>query len=142
MRRAHGLTLALIATLAFAAPAAAQPSCGDVLTQETTLTADLDCDDTALVIGAPDLTLDLGGHSVYSTDGHTIVNEGHDNVTIRNGEVHGEGGLILLSGVSGNLVRDLYAEGLITGIDVEDATWDKLRKLATDYKLADELGLK
>ena len=29
-----------------------------------------------------------------------------------------------------------------SGIDVEDATWDKLRKLATDYGLAAELGLK
>jgi hypothetical protein len=122
VRHAHGLILALVTGLALgAAPAAAQPSCGDVLTQDTTLTADLGCDDTALVIGAAGITLDLGGHSVYSTDGHTIVNDGHDDVTIRNGEVHGEGGLILLSGVSGNLVRDLYAEGLIRGIDVEDS---------------------
>jgi uncharacterized oxidoreductase len=28
------------------------------------------------------------------------------------------------------------------GIEVEDATWDKLKALATDYKLAAELGLK
>jgi uncharacterized oxidoreductase len=28
------------------------------------------------------------------------------------------------------------------GIDVEDATWDRLRALATDYKLAAELDLK
>ena len=30
----------------------------------------------------------------------------------------------------------------ISGIDVEDATWDKLRKLAGEYKLAGELDLK
>jgi uncharacterized oxidoreductase len=28
------------------------------------------------------------------------------------------------------------------GIEVEDATWEKLTALATDYKLAVELGLK
>jgi uncharacterized oxidoreductase len=29
----------------------------------------------------------------------------------------------------------------IAGIDVEDATWDKLRALAGEYKLTAELGL-
>jgi LDH2 family malate/lactate/ureidoglycolate dehydrogenase len=29
-----------------------------------------------------------------------------------------------------------------SGIDVEDATWDKLRALASEYGLAAELGLK
>jgi uncharacterized oxidoreductase len=28
-----------------------------------------------------------------------------------------------------------------SGIEVEDATWDKLRALAAEYKIADELGL-
>ena len=28
------------------------------------------------------------------------------------------------------------------GIEIEDATWDKLKALATDYKLAAELDLK
>ena len=28
------------------------------------------------------------------------------------------------------------------GIEVEDATWDKLKALATDYRLAAELDLK
>ena len=29
----------------------------------------------------------------------------------------------------------------VDGIEIEDATWDKLRALAGDYKLAAELGL-
>jgi uncharacterized oxidoreductase len=29
-----------------------------------------------------------------------------------------------------------------TGIDIEDATWNKLKELAAEYKLADELDLK
>lgn len=97
-----------------------------MLTQSTTLTADMSCDDTALTIGAPGITLDLGGHSVYATDGPTIVNQGHDDVTIRNGEVHGEWGLITLSGVSGNVVRGIYAEGLQRGILVEDSSHNRL----------------
>ena len=30
----------------------------------------------------------------------------------------------------------------LSGIEVEDATWEKLRALADEYKLAVELGLK
>jgi len=29
-----------------------------------------------------------------------------------------------------------------SGIDIEDATWDKLKQLAAEYKLAAELDLK
>jgi parallel beta-helix repeat protein len=121
-RHAHGLILTVIAALALgAAPAGAQPACGDVLTQSTTLTADLECEDTALRIGAPGITLDLSGHRVYTSDEYAIVNEGHADVTIRNGEIRGEGGMIHLAGVTGNVVRDVYAEGLIKGILVEDS---------------------
>jgi hypothetical protein len=104
-----------------AAPASAQPPCGETITQDTTLTADLDCDDDPVVIGAPGITLDLGGHSIGGVEGYRIVNEGHDDVTIRNGTINSDGGTILLSGVSGNLVRDIDHEGLIKGWLVEDS---------------------
>jgi parallel beta-helix repeat protein len=48
--------------------------------------------------------------------GYRIVNEGHDNVTIRNGTISSEGGAIRLSGVSGNVIRDIHAVGLLIGI--------------------------
>jgi parallel beta-helix repeat protein len=121
-RHAYGLILAILAALALgAAPAAAQPACGDVLTQDTTLTADLDCSgevarDAPLVIGADGITLDLGGHTLSAVTGYRIINDGHDNVTIRNGTISSEGGAIRLSGVSGNMIRDIHAEGLILGI--------------------------
>jgi parallel beta-helix repeat protein len=123
---AHGLILALLAGLALgAAPAAAQPACGDVLTQDTTLTADLYCgaaeNDAPLTIGADGITLDLGGHTLSGVENYRIVNEGHDNVTIRNGTILSDGGTIHLSGVSGNVVRDVYNGGLILGIQVDDS---------------------
>jgi hypothetical protein len=121
-RHAHGLIVALLAGLAFAAaPAAAQPACGEVLTQDTTLTADLDCEDTALVIGAPGITLDLGGHRVIASDAAVILNEGHDDVTIRNGAVLSTSDSIRLVGVSGNVLRDIRFDGLIKGVALEDS---------------------
>jgi parallel beta-helix repeat protein len=105
----HGL-MALAATtiLVTAAPAgAAAPGCGDVITKDTTLHADLeDCPGDGLVIGAGGITLDLNGHSIEGTGsgglyggggGADIVygdtkdgvdnTAGHSAVTIENGEI-------------------------------------------------------
>jgi parallel beta-helix repeat protein len=73
------------------------------------------------VIGAPGITLDLGGHRLSGVEGYRILNEGHADVTIRNGEITSDGGSILLSGVSGNVVRDITAGGLVKGILVQDS---------------------
>jgi parallel beta-helix repeat protein len=108
-RHAHRLILVLLAALALgAAPAAAQPACGDVLTHNTTLTADLDCSHTfgivPLTIGADGITVDLGGHHLTGENTYAIVNQGHNNVTIRNGSISSDGGTVLLEGVTGNTV--------------------------------------
>jgi hypothetical protein len=72
--RARHLVLAVVlalGSLALAAgPAHAQPlRCGDTVTQDTTLTADLlDCPGDGLVIGAPGITVDLGGHTVAAPE--------------------------------------------------------------------------
>ena len=78
-----------------------------------------------MVIGAPGITLDLGGHSIGGIQGYRIVNEGHDNVTIRNGTISSEGGAIRLSGVSGNVIRDIHAVGLIIGISAVDSDYNR-----------------
>jgi len=74
--------LSVISAQAFAA----QVSCGQVITQDTKVENDLiDCPDTALVIGADNITLDLGGHTTSGTtrfsDGSPptagVSNEGH-----------------------------------------------------------------
>lgn len=71
--------------------------CGDVITQDTTLDSDLlNCPGDGIVIGADNITLDLGGHTIDGDRGggteglyeDGIDNTaGHDGVTIRNGTI-------------------------------------------------------
>src|SRR5436305_6497018 len=83
--------------LAFVAQtgAAAQVSCGQVVTHSLTLEADLVCPltvGTGLVVGADGITIDLNGHSIApqfpDTLGVGIDNRaGHDRVTVRDGSI-------------------------------------------------------
>jgi parallel beta-helix repeat protein len=120
LTRAALLVLGLL-LLALPASAPAAVTCGQTITQSTTLDADLQCDSNyGIVIGAPGITLNLGGHSV---DAHSasILNEGHANVTIKNGTVVVDTVGIRLRGVTGNLVRNVVLEGLQDGIEVYDS---------------------
>ena len=96
-----GLTV-LVAAGAPPATSQAPPQlrCGDTITADTTLAADLaDCPNNGIVIGADGVTLDLNGHTVdgdgrpFETCGRReacdtgIVSEGHDDVTVRGGAV-------------------------------------------------------
>jgi large repetitive protein len=117
------LAAALAATaLAIAAvPAAAQPACGDTITEDTTLTADMDCrGESGLVIGAPGITLDLGGYNINSFV-TAIRNDGHADVTIHNGSVYGDTESIRLEGVTGNVIRAVSVGGLVRGITLNDS---------------------
>ena len=75
-------------------PAAANHvGCGDVITQDTTLDSDLiDCPENGLVVGASDVTLDLGGHTVDGIDPNNgysgILVSNRIGVTVRNGDVY------------------------------------------------------
>lgn len=70
---------------------ASHVACGDVITQDTTLDGDLvDCPGSGIVIGASDITLDLGGHTVDGGGAGWeagVGNAGHDRVTVKNGIV-------------------------------------------------------
>jgi large repetitive protein len=106
-----------------AASASAQPvSCGQVITQDTKLDADLNCYGTgvqaALLIGADGITLDLGGHTISAS--RSIIDEGHDNVTIRNGNLSNDEGP-LIKHASGTRLRNLRFEGISVGLDLVDA---------------------
>ena len=62
------MALALIVlgllTLSGAEAADKQPSCGDMITVDTTLDKDLvDCPNNGIIIGADSITLDLNGHT-------------------------------------------------------------------------------
>jgi parallel beta-helix repeat protein len=149
MPRILGLWLpaALAALLLLAASAseamAEHVQCGDVITQDTTLDSDLvDCPDDGLVIGADNVTLDLGGHTV---DGDGVPTEhplgceagiangpwshcprsggdSHHGVTIRNGQVREFFYGVHLLGTDRNAVRKLTVSATAVGIAVLEST--------------------
>jgi parallel beta-helix repeat protein len=89
MAHSPSLTVILSASiLSLVAPPleALAVACGDSISTDTTLTADLSCPEDGLVIAANGITLDLGGHALGG-DGIGIVNDGFARVTIRNGAV-------------------------------------------------------
>jgi hypothetical protein len=122
MRMASVTTVLAALALIGAAPASAQPVCGEVITQNTTLTADLNCNRVGegITIGAPGITLDLGGHGI-STLGTAVRNPGYANVTIRNGSIGFDTRGIVLIGATGNTIRDILIEGLVVGIELRDS---------------------
>jgi hypothetical protein len=118
------LTLILLA----AAPASAEAevvTCGQVITTDTTVENDLSCGEqdpgeSALRIGAAGITLDLNGHRIFG-DSHAIVNEGYDDVTIRNGTVVANDDVVMVTGVSRNTVDHLVVSGIVDGVSVLDS---------------------
>jgi hypothetical protein len=96
---------ALSAALLIPQTASARPSCGDTLTKDTTLRADLTgCTGTALTIGADGITLNLAGHTIEGS----IFANGRSGVTIRSGTVRGE---VRLEGVRQAKARRLTVTG-------------------------------
>jgi hypothetical protein len=72
-------------------PAARSPQCGDTITTNVRLRADLTCLGDGLIVGADKIVIDLGGHTVMADRATTVASvgikddAGHRNVTIRNG---------------------------------------------------------
>jgi large repetitive protein len=117
----------LVLTLAAAGSASAQPvTCGQVITQDTRLDSDLHCGgQVALVIGAANITLDLRGHTISGE--RTVVNEGFDGVTIRDGTSDSDEG-ILLRGVTGNTVRNVTFRGINPGLALYDSDGSRIAR--------------
>ena len=90
-----GIALAIVVLGAVpAAVFAAQPSCGDTLTVNTTLTANLNCSGysgDALTMGANEIVLNLNGKTITGpagNDGYSGVGtNGYNRTVIRNGTV-------------------------------------------------------
>jgi parallel beta-helix repeat protein len=99
------------------APASAQaaPGCGGTITASTTLRADLTgCPADGLIIGADNVTLDLGRHTLAGTgaDGSAGVRlAGHHGVTIRNGTIKTFETGVALSDADRNRVQGLVLQG-------------------------------
>ena len=116
-----------------AAVFAAQPSCGDTLTVNTTLTADLDCSlstGTALTLGANGITLNLNGHTITGPAGDdsyygVYTTNNHDTIT--NGTIQDYGYGVVVSHAKNTAISWLTVIGEDPdsndyGIDVESST--------------------
>lgn len=107
-RRTIGLgtaaTLVLLLT-AFVSPASAVVvACGQTITQNTVLTADVGpCPNNGIIVGADNITLDLGGHHVFGTpnpgDGAGILIQQRTGVRVQNGTVRNfDAGVVAIGG--------------------------------------------
>src|SRR4051812_16772186 len=91
-----------------ASAGAAVLTCGQTITQNTKLSADMTCPSTAINVGASNITLDLDGHTLTGPNIQAIgagvnnVAAGYDNVTVTRGTIQGFGlGITMGSGGPG-----------------------------------------
>jgi hypothetical protein len=63
--------------------------CGEVITANITLHADIECEGDGLIVGADGVAIDLNGHTISSSTGSGvgIYNSLHDGVTVRDGAI-------------------------------------------------------
>ncbi len=122
------LGLGLMTSMLAGAPAALALSCGDTVTANTTLTGNLSCSGTALVIGADSIVIDLGGYTLSGdgTGSGVFDGSGHSGFTIRNGRIANfKFGVYLVgpaTGVVFRTVEDLrIRNNTDAGIRLEDA---------------------
>lgn len=139
MRRAFTLvvlvSLAQLGVLVSPLPAASVrsggPACGETITTDTVLLADLtDCPDSGIVIGADDITLDLNGHTI---DGDFALldpcpdgtlcdlgvdnSAGHSGVTVVGGTVKEFGFGVVVGGADENVLsRVTTTDNVLSGI--------------------------
>jgi parallel beta-helix repeat protein len=118
----RGLSIAILAAgtalagVGIAPPAqAATATCGQVITQSVTLSADVGpCANNGLVVGADGITVDLGGHRVFGTsaagDGAGVLVAGRTGVTVTNGTVTDFDGGVVLKGGGRNSVNRILAQ--------------------------------
>ena len=112
-----------------AAPADADElRCGQTITQDTTLTADVtNCPGVGIVIGADGITLDLGGHTVSAAarrnpTAHGIFDRGHHRVTIKNGTVRGFGAYgVRVAQANRVVVQDMKLDANFTGVGLVES---------------------
>jgi parallel beta-helix repeat protein len=105
-------------------------ACGETVTRSVRLTSDVFCSDTkGLAVGADGIDINLAGFELSTPFGSgggsdAITNDGFDDVTIRNGSLTGA---TRLTGASGNLIRDVDAEGGGDVIHIEGGTGNEVR---------------
>jgi parallel beta-helix repeat protein len=118
--------LALVGT-ADASASRERLSCGDTITRDTKLGNDLvNCPDNGIVIGADNITLDLGGHTVdgdgvlgcddfYACDFGVDNSAGHHGVTIKDGSIREFATAVVAFGADRNRLRRLSSSHNVLG---------------------------
>lgn len=141
------LALLIVSTVLVGSAHAEDLGCGDVIAQDTKLTADVGpCAGTGLIVAADGVTLDLGGHTIMGDPEARSANEelgptGRDragivlrqvrDVTVTNGAVTGFDAGVAIVGGADNTVRRVTAHDnvnyrLITGRDARPADVDPM----------------
>lgn len=131
----------VLGTLLVGTAEAAHVSCGQTITQSTTLDSDVGpCTGTGIRIGANNITLDLGGRTVFGRntpgEGPGILVLNRTGVTIRNGRVIMFDAGVVLQGGSGHTVSNVVAQDNIgtrasdfgDGIAVFDSSNNLIRR--------------
>jgi parallel beta-helix repeat protein len=98
---------------------ASHVNCGDTITTNTILDSDLlNCAGDGIVIGAPNITLNLNGHTVSGSATGFGINDlaGHDRITVQNGSVQGFFVGVALSGARDSRLVDLSVNANGAGI--------------------------
>lgn len=95
--------------------------CGETLSESVRVANNLrNCPGGGLIVGAPGITIDLGGHRIDGTAGAGSAGidnaAGHAGVVIRNGIVQQFEYGVLLENASGNTVTQLHVLGAVHGI--------------------------
>ncbi len=112
------MALAMGSVLVAPASAQAEVSCGDEITQDTTLTRDLGpCPGNGLNITADNVTLDLNGHTITGPHQSGVTPAGGEHVgvnfrrvsgsTVQNGEVRNFDAGVGMGRSNGNTVRNM-----------------------------------
>jgi parallel beta-helix repeat protein len=140
---AQAVALPAIAGRPAAVFAQATPHCGDTITADTTLHADLvDCPTEGLVIGADNITINLNGHTIdgdnaladcpggFNCDVGISNMAGHDGVTVRGGVIRQfDVGVFFAGGPAHTRLRQLAVRNsLEVGIIVADSTDSVIEK--------------
>ena len=127
------LLISLVLFTSAFASSHSEVACGDTITENTTLTADLVCPegtDNALIIGASNLTLDLGGHVISGhLPGIGIFSMGQEGITIRNGTLEGfhpgiffiQSNLVTMENLTIRNMDSSDPDDLVLGISILDS---------------------
>lgn len=115
--------------------------CHLFITVDTTLDEDMVCDPQtyyAIIIGAPNVTLDLGGHVI---SGNGVIAEDVEGITIRNGTIEGSLGAVGLTNTDNATIENLTIRNLtsaspdsmITGIGIHRSKEVVIRDVLIEF---------